>query len=401
MTAAQPPGLSSTAAAFAVALCCLLPFIAGLVYLHERPWTGSAVGPRLGGYVDPTPHLAFGWWDRSFQKTFDAQLNDRVPLRNWMIRLNNQLDYSLLHTNRLNRGNVRIGRDGNLFEAPYLYETFGYNPRMPDARSHELGTKIRNLQLKLSERGIAFVVLGVPGKPSIVPDSAPFEFKPYRPELPRSYDRFFKIMSELGVVLYDGRAEMRQSPLASRGPFFPVGGTHWTELGAFAAFQRLIDTELRKATGDENARLILDDVTVTRPATGPDADLLELLNLLWPNRDFGSLSIKLHVEGRRFPKPIAIVGTSFVGAPMPVLDKASVAPNVFAITYMRHYYGCATCPGRVLPDDWTQLMLQTSLIVLEVNEQISFGDPTFAPNSFADKFADELTAALDEPRPPN
>jgi hypothetical protein len=378
-------------AAIAVALLCLLPLLDGIVFalMGRSPWLGTAAGPGLLGFVQTPSAPRLSWWDRSLQSTFTHLVDERLPLRNWMVRLNNRLDYWFLRTSRMYYGNIVIGRDGVLFERPYIAEAFGYAPLMTEGTMRRLGTGLKRMSDLLARRHIAMIVLGTPGKVSLRRDSVPSAYIERHPGTPRNYDRFARLLAELGVPFFDGRAELQSAASGTKAPFFPVGGTHWTQFGAFAALERPIARILAEAA-PAPGRLVLDDVSVSRGG-GSDGDLLALLNLLAFDRKCDSVDVKLHLEGPPLPKAIAIVGSSFTQQIHSVLEQAHIAPRIFNFWYMTSYLQCPTCQPEKLPEGWPQTILDdTSALIIEINETAFF-----VSSGYLDALSNALLPLLD------
>jgi alginate O-acetyltransferase complex protein AlgJ len=381
-------------AALCVTIACLLPVFVGIgsALSGHRPWRGSAAGRPLQGYTDSAPRPAFNWWNRTFQTTFTAAFDERMPLRNWMVRINNQLDYSILRVNRMYAGNIVVGKNGVLFEKPYILETLGYASPVRDERIRRMAERLKHLHQLLRQRGISLLVIGTPGKVSFMRDAVPESILEYRPGAPRNYDRLAKIFSDEGVPFVDGRAEMRGSNLASRGSFFPKGGVHWTLLGAYAALERPVARLLSEFAPSDLTRVVLDDVTITQPAIGTDADLLSLANLLFPDRRYGTTAVKVHLEGPPLPKAIVLVGTSFIGQIQSILLQARVAPRVLRFEYLKLFIQCANCTiVEEVPTTWPQIILnEASAVILEINEA-----QPLPP--YLDTFLDGLIPILEKP----
>jgi hypothetical protein len=291
-----------------------------------------------------------------------------------MIRINNQLDYWILNTTRMYRGNIVVGKQGVLFERGYISQAFGYAPAMPDDAIRSVGAKIKQLHSLLAARGVALLVIATPGKVSFMSNFVPTAFPNYHQKAPRNFDRLLKIFSEMGVPFFDCRREMRESPEASRAPLFPRGGTHWTMLGAYAALERPINQLLQKVNQSASTRLVLDDVWVTPIATDTDSDLLDLTNLLAPDRSYGTVRVRVHIAGSPLPKAIVFVGSSFGAQIQSLLLQARVAPRVLRFEYFKTLIPCPKCEFEKVPSSWPQFVLNdTSAVILEINEGVFFG----------------------------
>jgi SGNH hydrolase-like domain, acetyltransferase AlgX len=382
-------------AAIAMAILCLLPLIDGVAFalMGRSPWLGTAAGPKLAGFVQKQPPPKFDWWDRSFQTTVTALVDERLPLRNWMVRISNQLDFWLLGASR--QSNVVIGRDGVLFEKVYIEEAFGYRPAVPDEQLRRIGADLKRLSERLARRRITTVVLGTPGKVSFMRDAVPSAFTDFHAGAPRNYDRLARVFAEMGVPFVDGRAEMRNAAADLRAPLFARGGTHWTRFGAFKAIERPVARMLAEAA-PAPGRLVLDDVSMSAGTGDTDTDLLSVLNLLIRDRSYRIVNVKLHLEGPPLPKAVALVGSSFVHQIRALLEQAGIAPRVLVFQYMTSYFDCPACGPAEVPAAWPQTNAnETSALIVEINEAAFF-----ASADYLEVLSNALLPLLDEPQAP-
>jgi hypothetical protein len=392
--------LSAPPAAYAatfIAVLAFAPLVVGLalVAAGRQPWTGIAAGLPLGGYSDRLKPLQFGWWDRSFQNSISARIDGHLPLRNWMLRIGNEFDYRVLRTSRMSKDEIIIGRGGALFTMTYVAEAFGYRPDIPDAYLHDVAGKLKRLHALLAQRGVSLMVIGTPSKLSVARDAVPSRFRDFRPGAPRNYDRMAKIFTERGVPFVDGRAELLNSEFNGREPLFPRGGLHWNVLGAYTTVRPLVARLLAERSPDAASRLVLDAFTFVRPPARADQDLLAILNLLFPDRSYSSPRLTTRLEGKPLPKGIVMVGTSFLGAIIEVMEQSAIASRIAETPYMTMVRHCVTCGWEKMSDDWAQrLLTDSSALVVEINEAASFGSNEIG---YLTDIFDRLLPVLEKP----
>jgi hypothetical protein len=167
-------------------------------------------------------------------KLSEDYVNDRFGLRDQFVHLNSLLRYSLgLSSTK----NVVIGKDGWLFyTADKLMEqhtgTDVYN-------AVELEAWVRQMEADrdwLAQRGIAFYIVVAPDKNTIYPEKLP--------DYPRGaitrIDQLVARLRSSNLEFIDPREEILRAKAAGEMVYTP-GDTHWTERGAFAAYQLLMD----------------------------------------------------------------------------------------------------------------------------------------------------------------
>ena len=304
-----------TAFLAAVALALGLPLLGwlglrGLVGAHGFD-TPDVVPPP------PTPaNLASGRFQRDAAEHFEHVFFGRTEL----LFLKNGI-FDAASAGRYHSGfagHVIQGKDGWLFEKPYLDAAFRTNlpiagPRVRSRTRSALAHLRRALDETRPGAPVAFVL--APSKAEVLRDRAPDRYFAFgeRPEAdaadPEPYRTVRALLAEAGFAV----ADFSRPDAASSDPraLFPYGGTHWTvALAALAA---------------SNA-LALADPALPRPAPLPpalapgaddprDRDLAHLLNVPVPYRRGGDLHAHAAFPpppaGAPGPQRVYVVGDSF------------------------------------------------------------------------------------------
>jgi alginate O-acetyltransferase complex protein AlgJ len=167
-------------------------------------------------------------------KLSEDYVNDRFGLRDQFVQLNSLLRYDLgLSSTK----NVVIGKDGWLF---YTADRLMEQHTGTDVYSAvELENWVRQMEADrdwLARRGIAFYIVVAPDKNTIYPEKLP--------DYPRgAITRFDQLAARLrssDLEFIDPRGEILRAKAAGEMVYTP-GDTHWSERGAFAAYQLLMD----------------------------------------------------------------------------------------------------------------------------------------------------------------
>ena len=387
-----------------MAVLCLAPMAAwlGLALGGHKPWRGAAIGPPLVGYVDPASAPAKTILDHAVQEKTQRDFAAGFIFKPLLVRLNNQLDYALLRTSRMYYGRIAIGAGGVLYEAPYIYDSFNYGRSVPggggqygrvvsDAELQQVAGDFTRLRDALARKGVALAVVGVPNKLSVRPDAVPAWYPHHQPERERPYLRAARMLRAAGVPFYDGRQAVRD--YRGKHAMFPRGGAHWTVLAAATALDAPVADLIARQTG-QAGRMVVDGVTHQVRLVGADGDLLGLLNLLRPVGPYGSDVVALHREGPALPRPIVLVGSSFLGQMHTALEQANVAPSVMELRYLAEAIPCSTCAPQPLPAGWPDLVTGASAVIVEMNETVFFAEPYRA--GYVKQFIDGVGRAAPE-----
>ena len=309
----RPSARTAFLAAFALALG--LPLLGwfglrGLVGAH---------GFDTPDVVPPPPtlaNLASGRFQRDAAEHFEHVFFGRTEL----LFLKNGL-FDLASAGRYHSGfdgHVVQGKDGWLFEKPYLDVAFRAD--LPMSRQHvrsRTRAALANLRAAFDRvrpgAPVSFVL--APSKAEVLRDKAPDRYFAFaeRPEAdaadPEPYRTVRALLGQEGFAVADFSRPGRAG--ADPRTLFPYGGTHWTVALAAAAAS--------------NA-LALADPALPRPAPHPpvlapgpddprDRDLAHLLNVPLPYRRGGD--IHAHVSfppppaGAPGPERVYVVGDSF------------------------------------------------------------------------------------------
>jgi alginate O-acetyltransferase complex protein AlgJ len=202
---------------------------------------------------------------------FDKYVNDRFGLRRQLVHLNSLMRYQLGVSSTKE---VVIGKDGWLFyTADKLMEQHtGADVFTPV----ELESWVKQMEADrdwLARRGIAFYILIAPDKNTIYPEKLP--------DYPRGavtrIDQLADRLKSSDLQFIDPREEIFRVKAAGEMVYTP-GDTHWSERGAFVAYQMLmgrIVTRFPSVTP-----LVLDDFKLSygAPAASDMAYILGLDN---------------------------------------------------------------------------------------------------------------------------
>ncbi len=260
----------------------LLIVIAGLAVLPAiqkgfRPFHSRG----LDGYSAPNPFPAFstdslfnGSWLPAVTRHFDRG----TGFHNDLVRLRNQVDFSLFRI--IHAQKVVMGKDQYLFEESYLDAFAGKDfigERIIDARVRQF----RYAQDRLwKEKSILFLVLLLPDKGTFYPGFVPDKYR--RGEgIVTNYERYRDKLGECGVNHIDFNAWFLRLKDTCRYPLYPKTGIHWSQYGAFLAFDSLT-RYLSGVTGHDLPQARISRWRISHQAEGRDNDVERACNLLCP-----------------------------------------------------------------------------------------------------------------------
>ncbi len=198
--------------------------------------------------------------------------NDHFGLRSLLIRIKNQIDYSVFGTS--NR--VHIGRDGWLFLRSVIDVEEPRIESMTDADMDSAIQLIGNLRDFLAKRNIELVVITNQMKdrfyPEYVPPSAQFALSRHR------FEYFKTKLNELkGITYIDSTPLLLQ--VKTQRQIFHKTDFHWNDPAAFEVAKVLVD-HLADAKKDPNLKWHLPLGIERKSLSGGEAQFMPLLSPL-------------------------------------------------------------------------------------------------------------------------
>lgn len=216
------------------------------------------------------------WLDGSYQAGMDPWLEQHIGFHNGLVRLHNQLDYSLFH--KPNAEGVVRGKNGQLYEYDYIRAWTGVDFVGEELLDRKL-RQFRFLQQHLKDNFNTDLVLVLePGKASLYPEDIPDRYK--KAEAGKSnYDYIGSRAKELGINLIDLNTYFLEIKDTSSYPLFPKHGTHWSEFAMWYAADTLLKY-IEDTRDIDLPEVIRDGVEISQELRSTDYDVGITLNLM-------------------------------------------------------------------------------------------------------------------------
>lgn len=258
----------------------------------------------LHGHSEPSPAAEFTWeslLSGDFAQAFEQQLKELTGFRAHLIRLRNQVYFSLFDIAKANA--VVVGKEGMLLDVEYIDAYYGSDFVGQDSLLRTM-LRWKELQDTLLRHGTHAVLVFAPGKASFFPESFPEHLR--RPQRPHTNYAFMRhLCDSLGVTTIDLKAHFHAMADTSRYPLFTRGGIHWSEYGATLAQVQLgseLGAMLQRPLDSIGLRIELS--TVPR---GTDDDIERGMNLLFKlPRDTLAYAIPAYSKTGHAPTLLAI-----------------------------------------------------------------------------------------------
>lgn len=234
------------------------------------------IKPLFGAYV-PAPDTTINthdWFSGQYQEIKDKYITQNFGLRNYYVRLNNQIDYKLFKVANIDK--VIVGKGDFLYETDYIEAYYGNNFLGVDELTKRY-KKVKELQDLLATMGIDLEIALLPSKasfyPEYIPENQKSEFKA------TNYDCAALLCKKLKIHAIDFSAWFKSLKTTTPYELYPKCGIHWGGYGALIAAD-----SLRKQI-EYNTKLNLRDFVITHISytdsiMDPDNDMGIAMNLL-------------------------------------------------------------------------------------------------------------------------
>lgn len=237
----------------------------------------------LAGAFTQSPRAIFSWegmLDNSYQTALERYLEDRIGFRPYLVKMRNQLSFSLFRVAR--SSDIVVGQHDVLFQPGPIASYAGKDLLDPA----EVQFRARRLQLvhhELARRGVQLLFVMAPNKARFQPESVPSYLLP-APGTRTNYEQFVRALRADSVPLLDLVPVFARWKTTLPYALFPSGGTHWSGYGATLAadtllhhLERLGNMQFPTVRTVGPPRIVHQNDSVR----GTDNDITSPLNLLW------------------------------------------------------------------------------------------------------------------------
>jgi len=312
-------------------------------------------------YSSDLPKLTMeSWLDGSFQTKFESWYEKVYGLRNYLVRSENQINFTMFH--QISNRSLVLGKQNTLFEEAYILDAVGLNT-VSTEQIENIAINLRKLQDFLNSRGIHFLFVITPSKATIYPEYLPDHFANRRhAQSILNYDNLLPFLHKYDINYLDGHAYLQSLKSNCYYTLFCRGGTHWNYYAAYL-FTREIMHRLEVMLGKRLDELDHQKVFLHEKPVGSDDDLARLANLwdssaLIQESPYPEVS-KITVADSIRPN-VLFVGGSFVYAILHWL-------NAFEIMDKRSEFSFYFSQKKI--SDMQKEIFSRDVIILETNEQ--------------------------------
>ncbi len=247
------------------------------------------------------------WFNQRYQKEKDKYLKENFAFRSDVVRLNNQLDYSLF--GKLHANEIIVGKKEYLYEKGYINAYYGDDFAGTQWIDDKI-FKIKKLQDTLETMGKSLITIIAPGKGTFYPEYFPDKYHKERDTT--NYEYFLEQVQTYSLNLLDFSAWFRGMKDTAQYCLYPKTGIHWSIYGGTIAADSMIRyvEELRQVDMPD---FYWNEVILTKDYRLTDTDIESTMNLIFkmPNIPMAYPTIIVEAEGKHKPKAIMVADSFY------------------------------------------------------------------------------------------
>jgi len=267
------------------------------------------IDPLRGKFanIDEPEFSIATWFSGEYQHDREFYLQQKFDLRNFLVRLNTQFNYSCFGVTC--DGNMIVGKDNYIFNHDVLVSYYGDDLLKEDTLRKEL-EKLKFVQDTLEKLNKNFVFVIAPSKPPFCFDKIPATH--FRERKITNYELYVKYLKELGIHYIDYRTYFFELKKQTPYLLFPPKGLHWSIYSTSYVIDSLVHyIEVKKKT--KLATYKWSSVKM-EDAKENDIDVEHALNLLYTLESPQLAYRKLELEKKHNDSlKIITIGDSFYG----------------------------------------------------------------------------------------
>lgn len=264
----------------------------------------------LKGAITLTPDTSLSWegWisGGGYQQQKEKYLNEAFGLRNFFIRLNNQLAFNLF--NKALANGVIIGKQNYLYEENYIKAYYGTDFTGTDSIARRV-TRLQSIHKELAAMGKHLLLILAPGKGSFYPEYIPEEYRKEKDST--NYECYSKLISRSGLPVIDFKRYFEHSKQHSPYPLYPQYGIHWSNYGMCMVADSIIK-HIERLRGIDMANFRWNHVEMDQPRDG-DYDVADGMNILLKLESFPMAYPRLELESdsNKAKPSVLVISDSF------------------------------------------------------------------------------------------
>lgn len=234
------------------------------------------------------------WLDGEYQEEFEKYLNNEFGFRPSIVRLQNQIDYSLY--DELHARHIIIGKENYLFEEPYIKATLGLD-FVGEEKIQDTMKKMKFIADKLKEKNIDLIIVFAAGKGTYFPEFYPAPYDTMQKVGPTNYERYTELAAQYDILHIDFNKYFLQMKDTSSYPLYPKCGIHWSKYAELMVSDSIV-RYIEDNRGVNMNHIVVDEINWRSKNLDSDYDIGNGLNLLFQLDTYPMAYPEFHVENK-------------------------------------------------------------------------------------------------------
>ncbi|MBU1010546.1 MAG: hypothetical protein KKD74_10450 [Bacteroidetes bacterium] len=287
-----------------IILLMILPFV-------QQHFNWPRMHGLKGAISKPVmPKLSFqALYHGTYQDSLNTYLENHIGYRPDLVRLHNQLHYSLFDT--VNAMGVVRGKDGYLYEMNYIKALYGIDFIGEEKIKADVErTAVVDEWLRRHNKGLLVVL--APGKASFFPEYVPERLKPDTVK-ESNYAHYHALLKARGVSVIGCNEWFLSMKDTSRFALYPKCGIHWSYYGLGLVFDSVFRS-MERITGRDFVDFSMQNISSTKKLRSPDRDLWEGMNIMVRPDDYAMTYPEYHFESlvkQNMPRVITVADSYY------------------------------------------------------------------------------------------
>lgn len=218
------------------------------------------------------------WFSAVYQKKYEEYIVDTIGFRNILIRIYNQLDYSLF--NKLNAYDIVVGKN-NTLQATTHFDAYLGKLNVKYRSADSLAFKLKKIQDTLSKQNKFIFFVFAPSKGSFDIDNAPYWYDKTK-KSQSQYEKYKMLFEHNAINYFDFNELYLKNKSQSEYPLYSNYGIHWARwsvVNSFDTLLKFIESRSNFKTLPNITNIKISESDLPNPT---DIDLTSSLNLLIP-----------------------------------------------------------------------------------------------------------------------
>lgn len=214
------------------------------------------------------------WFDGSYQKDYENYLEDHIGLRSFIVRIHNEMDFSLYRKCQ-NKG-IIVGKEDYLYQIDYIDAYLGKTFIGHEAINAKC-QRIKAVQEELDKLDIELLIVMAPGKASMFPEYIPERYLKDSTGISNN-TAYLACFKEYGINHIDFNTLFREMKDTYHYPLYHKCGIHWNVYGAYYALDSIVNY-METAKGIDMADMSYEGIEMSFKPRATDYDIGNALNI--------------------------------------------------------------------------------------------------------------------------